>query len=111
MVWSIWRRKGKHISEYDRTKWVAHYEVAEPMIAVGLPLVVVMPGLIYGPGDTSSVRATLLQYLQRKLPLLPAKTRRRFRGRTWMISPMGICLRWSRGRWVRAILSQGRRIR
>ena len=65
---------GKHISEYDRTKWVAHYEVAEPMIAVGLPLVVVMPGLIYGPGDTSSVRTTLLQYLQRKLPLLPAKT-------------------------------------
>ncbi len=65
---------GKHISEYDRTKWVAHYEVAEPMIAEGLPLVVVMPGLIYGPGDTSSVRTTFLNYLQRKLPLLPTKT-------------------------------------
>jgi nucleoside-diphosphate-sugar epimerase len=65
---------GKHISEYDRTKWVAHYEVAEPMIAEGLPLVVVMPGLIYGPGDTSSVRRTFLHYLQRKLPLLPTKT-------------------------------------
>jgi nucleoside-diphosphate-sugar epimerase len=65
---------GKHLSEYDRTKWVAHYEVAEPMIADGLPLVVVMPGLIYGPGDTSSVRTTFIQYLQRKLPVLPAKT-------------------------------------
>ncbi len=66
--------RGKHISEYDRTKWVAHYQIAEPMIAEGLPLVIVMPGLIYGPGDTSSVRTTFLQYLQRKLPLLPSKT-------------------------------------
>ncbi|HEU0000174.1 MAG TPA: NAD-dependent epimerase/dehydratase family protein [Ktedonobacteraceae bacterium] len=65
---------GKHLSEYDRTKWIAHYEVAEPMIAAGLPLVIVMPGLIYGPGDTSSVRTTFIQYLQRKLPVLPAKT-------------------------------------
>jgi len=65
---------GKHLSEYDRTKWVAHYEVAEPMIVDGLPLVIVMPGLIYGPGDTSSVRTTFIQYLQRKLPVLPAKT-------------------------------------
>ena len=65
---------GPHVSEYDRTKWVAHYEVAEPMIADGLPLVIVQPGLIYGPGDTSSVRATFLQYLQRKLPVIPAVT-------------------------------------
>lgn len=65
---------GQHISEYDRTKWVAHYEVADPMIAQGLPLVIVQPGLIYGPGDTSSVRPTFIQYLQRKLPLLPART-------------------------------------
>lgn len=65
---------GPHLSEYDRTKWVAHYQVAAPMIAAGLPLVIVQPGLIYGPGDTSSVRTTFLQYLQRKLPLLPAQT-------------------------------------
>jgi nucleoside-diphosphate-sugar epimerase len=65
---------GSHLSEYDRTKWVAHYEVAEPMIAAGLPLTVVMPGLIYGPGDTSSARTTFLQYLQRKLPFIPTGT-------------------------------------
>ncbi len=65
---------GPHLSEYDRTKWVAHYEVAEPMIAAGLPLTVVMPGLIYGPGDTSSARTTFLQYLQRKLPFIPTVT-------------------------------------
>ena len=65
---------GPHLSEYDRTKWVAHYQVAEPMIAAGLPLMIVMPGLIYGPGDTSSVRTTFIQYLKRKLPLMPART-------------------------------------
>lgn len=65
---------GPHLSEYDRTKWVAHYEVAEPMIAAGLPLVIVMPGLIYGPGDTSTVRTTFIQYLQRKLPVIPTQT-------------------------------------
>ena len=65
---------GQHISEYDRTKWVAHYEVADPMIAAGLPLVIVMPGVIYGPGDTSSVRTTFIQYLQHKLPVMPTRT-------------------------------------
>jgi len=65
---------GPHLSEYDRTKWVAHYEVVDPMIAAGLPLVIVMPGVIYGPEDTSSVRTTFIQYLQRKLPVLPART-------------------------------------
>lgn len=65
---------GPHLSEYDRTKWVAHYEVADPMIADGLPLVIVQPGVIYGPGDTSTIRTTFIQYLQRKLPVLPAQT-------------------------------------
>jgi nucleoside-diphosphate-sugar epimerase len=65
---------GKHLSEYDRTKWIAHYEVAEPMIAAGLPLTIVQPGLIYGPGDTSSLRTALLQYLQHKLPMMPTYT-------------------------------------
>jgi nucleoside-diphosphate-sugar epimerase len=65
---------GPWLSEYDRTKWVAHYEVAEPMMKAGLPLVIVQPGLVYGPGDTSSVRDTFIQYLQRKLPMAPAQT-------------------------------------
>ena len=59
MVDETYRYDGPHLSEYDRTKWVAHYEVADPMIEQGLPLVIVQPGLIYGPGDTSSVRTTL----------------------------------------------------
>ena len=62
---------GPHLSEYDRTKWEAHYNVAEPMIAAGAPLVIVLPGVIYGPGDTSSIHTTLTQYLQRRLPVVP----------------------------------------
>lgn len=64
---------GKHISEYDRTKAEAH-EIAKQFIANGLPLVIVMPGGIYGPGDTSVLRTTLIQFLQGKLPMLPKKS-------------------------------------
>jgi nucleoside-diphosphate-sugar epimerase len=73
LVDESYRFTGQHISEYDRTKAGAH-AVAEQFMAQGLPLVVLMPGLIYGPGDTSSVRTTLLQYLQRKLPAIPQRT-------------------------------------
>jgi len=73
LVDETYRYDGPHLSEYDRTKWAAH-QVAKQFIAGGLPLVIVMPGLVYGPGDTSSVRTTLIQYLQRQLPLIPART-------------------------------------
>lgn len=62
------------LNEYDRTKWQAHYEVALPMMREGLPLVIVQPGLVYGPGDHSAVHENLRRYLQRKLPMLPEKT-------------------------------------
>ena len=65
------RFDGPFVSEYDRTKWVAHHQVALPMMRAGLPLVIVQPGLIYGPGDTSSVRTTLIRFLERELPLVP----------------------------------------
>jgi len=61
---------GRHVSVYDWTKAEAH-KMAEAFIAKGLPLVIVQPGLVYGPGDTSGVRTILIQYLQRKLPMLP----------------------------------------
>ena len=64
---------GKHLSEYDRTKAVAH-DVAKKFIAKGLPLVIVMPGLIYGPGDTSVLRTNIQDFLHQKLPMLPSQT-------------------------------------
>ncbi|MEP7339837.1 MAG: NAD-dependent epimerase/dehydratase family protein [Acidobacteriota bacterium] len=69
-----YRFTGEHLSEYDKTKWRAHYEVALPMMKAGLPLVIVQPGINYGPGDTSAIRGVLRQYLQGKLPMVPDKT-------------------------------------
>jgi nucleoside-diphosphate-sugar epimerase len=62
------------LSEYDRTKAAAHFEVALPLMEAGLPLVIVQPGLNYGPGDTSATRDTFIQYLKGKLPLVPRGT-------------------------------------
>jgi nucleoside-diphosphate-sugar epimerase len=73
LVDESYRYEGRHLSVYDRTKAEAH-RLAGEFIAQGLPLIVVMPGLVYGPGDTSSVRSTLVQYLRRRLPLAPART-------------------------------------
>jgi nucleoside-diphosphate-sugar epimerase len=69
--------EGQHLSEYDRTKAAAH-EIALEFMAAGLPLVIVMPGLIYGPGDTSSLGESIRQYLRGRLPMLPAQQRLTF---------------------------------
>jgi nucleoside-diphosphate-sugar epimerase len=73
LVDETYRFKGKHLSEYDRTKAVAH-DIAKEFIANGLPLVIVQPGLIYGPGDTSSLRVSLLNLFKGQLPVLPLQT-------------------------------------
>ena len=62
------------LSEYDRTKWKAHYEVAKPLMQAGLPLMIVLPGLVYGPGDTSIIHQGWVNYLHGKLPILPSGT-------------------------------------
>jgi nucleoside-diphosphate-sugar epimerase len=62
------------LSEYDRTKWKAHYEVARPLMQAGLPLVIVLPGLVYGSGDTSVVHQAWVTYLRGKLSISPSGT-------------------------------------
>jgi nucleoside-diphosphate-sugar epimerase len=52
---------------------VAQYEVAEPLIRAGLPLIIVQPGGVYGPGDNSPQGQMLRQYLSRKLPMVPRR--------------------------------------
>lgn len=62
-------------SVYQRTKWKAHYEVAEPMMEAGLPLVITTLGGIYGPGDKDYggyTRTAVQDYLQGALPLIPS---------------------------------------
>jgi nucleoside-diphosphate-sugar epimerase len=69
-----YRYDGPHLSHYDRTKWIAHYRVALPKIEEGLPLTIVQPGVVYGPGDTSGMHAALVDLLRGRLPMTPAKT-------------------------------------
>lgn len=68
-----YRFRGKHISEYDRTKAEAH-RIAEEFIGNGLPLVIVMPGMVYGPNGTSISDETFRLYLKKKLPMIPKKS-------------------------------------
>jgi len=59
---------------YQRTKWRAHYEVADPMIEDGLPLVVATLGAVYGPGDKAyggTPRSAAVDYLREDLPMIP----------------------------------------
>lgn len=60
---------GPFLSEYDRTKWLAHHKVAEPLIEEGAPIIIAMPGGVYGPGDHSLV-GTLMKQFYQGLPVL-----------------------------------------
>lgn len=73
VVDETYRFSGRHLSVYDTTKADAH-RIAEDFIHHGLPLVIVQPGLVYGPGDTSGIRTMLIQYLERRLPVVPRGT-------------------------------------
>lgn len=62
---------GPFLTEYERTKWLAHYDVAEALIAQGAPIIIVLPGAVYGPGDTSWVADMMRLYYRGLLPVLP----------------------------------------
>ena len=67
-----YRFTGEHLTQYDRTKAAAH-EIAKDFIAKGLPLVIAMPGGIYGPGDTSSMGSGIRSLLQGQIPVIPTQ--------------------------------------
>ncbi len=68
-----YRMDGPWLSLYDETKWRAHYEVAEPMIDEGAPVIIVQPGLVYGPEDHSNVGLAFRDYLRGRLPVIPSQ--------------------------------------
>lgn len=68
-----YRYDGPHLTTYDRTKWDAHYEVARPMAEAGLPLVTVLPGVVYGPGDRGPTWQLWRNYLAGDLPVVPSE--------------------------------------
>ena len=65
-------QSGPFINEYDRTKWLAHYKVAIPMIERGAPIIILMPGTGYGPGDPSLIGDLMRLFYGGKLPAIPA---------------------------------------
>ena len=66
-----YRSDDRLLTEYDRTKWQAHYEVAEPMIQQGAPIIIVMPGAVYGPGDESWLADAMRLFHRGLLPVVP----------------------------------------
>ena len=70
LVDESYRFHGRHITHYDLTKAQAH-AVAEDFIRDGLPLVIVQPGVVYGPGDTSQLGRTMRD---RRVPASPPVT-------------------------------------
>lgn len=61
---------GPFLTEYDRTKWLAHYKVVMPMIEEGAPIIIAMPGFVYGPDDPG-MGSQMMRMFYRGLPVLP----------------------------------------
>jgi dihydroflavonol-4-reductase len=58
-------------SYYEQTKLEAHKVVKRMIAEQDLPAIIVQPGGVYGPGDTSQVADLLEQFLAGRLPLMP----------------------------------------
>ena len=66
-----WQRTASTFtSVYEQTKACAHRR-AQEIAARGLPLVTVLPGVVYGPGDPSTFGELVTQLLDGRLPALP----------------------------------------
>jgi nucleoside-diphosphate-sugar epimerase len=72
VVDETYEHPGKNFtSYYEETKLEAHRIAKRMMAERDLPCVIVQPGGVYGPGDTSQVADLLEQFFAGKLPLLP----------------------------------------
>lgn len=69
-----YRPHGPWSSIYDYTKWEAHYEIVQKMQEQRVPIIIVQPGLVYGPGDPGSTHNMWVAYLQKRLKMVPKKT-------------------------------------
>jgi nucleoside-diphosphate-sugar epimerase len=59
------------LNEYDRTKWIAHYQIAVPLIQQGAPIIIALPGVAFGPGDPSLVGDLMRCFYWGLMPVLP----------------------------------------
>ena len=59
-----------YTSEYERTKVEAHKVARELIERETLPVVIVQPGVVYGPGDHSDTGGMIDRFLAGKLPMI-----------------------------------------
>jgi dihydroflavonol-4-reductase len=71
VVDETYRYEGKHLSVYDQTKAAAH-DVAREFAGSGLPIVIAMPGLVYGPGDTALTGELMRDVVAGRRVMVPA---------------------------------------
>jgi nucleoside-diphosphate-sugar epimerase len=72
VVDETYRFTGRHLSVYDETKAAAH-DIALEFAASGVPVVVVMPGLVYGPGDTALTGSLIRNVVAGRRVVVPGK--------------------------------------
>lgn len=65
------RHAGSFASLYEETKWLGQ-RVAEEMAGGGLPIVIVLPGAVYGPGDPSVLGVLFRSFARGWLLAAPA---------------------------------------
>ena len=96
------------LSYYDETKYLSH-EIAQERIAKGAPIVIVQPGVVYGPGDHSEIGNLIDQTRTGKLQLRmfpqPASTSSSSR-----TSPTGSCSRYDKGKIGESYLLGGEQV-
>lgn len=56
-------------SEYERTKWAAHYEVAEALQKKGAPVIITQPGGVTGAGDVSP-HVSVFEFFLQRMPVM-----------------------------------------
>ena len=71
VVDETYRFTDAHISIYDSTKAAAH-DLARAAAGDGLFVVTVMPGLVYGPGDTSQTGTLIAEVAAGRRPFVPS---------------------------------------
>ena len=59
------------LTEYDRTKWQAHFQVSLPLISHGAPITITIPGIVYGPGDKSLIGGLIRAYVKGRMVCVP----------------------------------------
>ena len=69
MVDESYQAEGTSLTEHARTKWLAHYQVALPLLQKGAPIIIVMPGGVYGPGGHGLV-ADMMRIFYRGYPIV-----------------------------------------